>query len=92
MALALKLDLLLALSSLFFRSNVSRSPADAVAPDREGPGRGGVGLTSGRLGFGGFGGVTCLSGGHAEPAMWLNFYKVMHEILGVLPYRFLAWA
>ena len=40
-----------------------------VATGREGPGRGGVGLTSSRLGFGGLGGVTCLSGGRAVTAI-----------------------
>ena len=40
----------------------------AVAAGWEGPGRGGVGLTSSRLGFGGLGGVYCLSGGCTDTA------------------------
>ena len=44
-------------------------PASLLVPGR---GRGGVGLVSCRLGLGGFGGVTCLTGGRAETEMLFN--------------------
>ena len=41
---------------------VAEGGKEFVATGREGPGRGGVGRTSCRFGFGGFGGVACISG------------------------------
>ena len=57
-------------------------------------GRGGVGLTSCRLGFGGIGDVSCLTGGRAETEMWFNVKvwtkgKAITGIIGFCDYLIL---
>ena len=50
-------------SSPFGLGDMARADAVTLRPEAaNGEGRGGVGLTSCRFGFGGFGGVACISG------------------------------